>query len=173
MKYKIIDNLLSRDELLEIQKHMLGPWIPWAYNSFTVKADDPVQDTLNNYQFTHTFYRNFQITSDYLKLLDPILEKINPSALVRIKANLIPCTEKIIEHEYHYDHEHYNGKVAVFYVNTNNGYTILDDGSKIESIENRLLIFDGNVFHSGSTCTDQKVRCLINFMFYPWTNATL
>jgi hypothetical protein len=171
MNYKIIDNFLLPEEFNYLkEKMLLTPAIPWSYAPYVT-----LPDTGNPYdfQFTHTFYRDGSPTSDLIGIMDSILRKLNPSALVRIKANLQTRTDKIHTHEYHYDHEHFDGKIAIFYVNTNNGHTIFKDGTEIESIENRLVIFDGNTFHTGTTCTDQKVRCVINFMFYQWTNSNL
>jgi hypothetical protein len=57
-------------------------------------------------------------------------------------------------------------KTAIFYLNTNDGYTIFEkDGEKIDSLENRMLIFDSSERHSGTNCTDQKYRAVINFNF--------
>lgn len=173
MKYKIIDNFLPQEAFLEVQRNMLGPHIPWAYNSFIVKDGSTAVEELHNYQFTHTFYKLHNATTDWINVIAPVLDKIQPSALVRIKANLMPRTDIHVLHEYHYDHDYFDGKIALFYVNTNDGYTIFEDGTKIESVENRLLIFNGDILHTGTTCTDQKVRCVINFMFYKWTNSTL
>jgi hypothetical protein len=152
---------------------MLGPDIAWAYNSFVAKPDSELRNDPYDFQFTHTFYNKNNPISGWIELVDPILEIIKPSAIVRIKANLQTRTEKITTHQYHYDHDYFDGKIAIFYVNTNDGYTIFDDGTKIESIENRLVIFNGNILHTGTTCTDQKTRCLINFMFYQWTNSDI
>jgi hypothetical protein len=172
MKYKIIDNFLSQDEFVNIKEDMLGSFIPWAYNPYIVTSDDKSMSHYN-YQFTHTFYRGGRPSSDRLDILKPILELINPSAIVRVKANLITRTENQVVHGFHLDHPNFDGKIAIFYINTNDGYTILDDGTKIESIENRLLILDPKILHAGTTCTDQQVRCLINFMYYSWTNSDL
>ena len=173
MHYKIIDNFLPEEQFSIIKEKMLSPWIEWVYNSF---IDYPVEELSKepyDFQFTHTFYFKGQPRSQWMDLIDPILQKLNPSAIVRIKANLQPRTEKIIMNQYHLDHNNYDGKIAIFYVNTNNGYTLFEDGTKINSIENRLVIFDGNLLHTGTTCTDQKARVVINFMFYQWTNALI
>lgn len=172
MNYKIIDNFLPLPEFNEIKKKMLGSTIEWSYNPFVIT---PTDDTTNFYdfQFTHTFYHKCQPHSHNINLLDPILQILNPSAIVRIKANLQSRTEKIYTHPYHLDHNFFDGKVSIFYVNSNNGYTILEDGTKIDSIENRLLTFDGNILHTGTTCTDQKIRCVINFVYYTWTDSNL
>ena len=55
---------------------------------------------------------------------------------------------------------------AIYYVNTNNGYTEFEDGSRVESIENRLVTFPSYMKHTGTTCTDQKRRIVINFNYY-------
>ena len=54
---------------------------------------------------------------------------------------------------------------AVFYVNTNNGWTEFKNGDKVKSVSNRIVIFDSNLEHSGNACTDQKTRILINFNY--------
>ena len=56
--------------------------------------------------------------------------------------------------------------VAIYYVNSNDGYTEFRDGTKVESIANRLAIFPSTMEHTGSTCTNTKFRCVINFNFY-------
>ena len=51
-------------------------------------------------------------------------------------------------------------------MNTCNGFTILDDGTKIDSIENRALLFDPSKLHHSTTCTDEKVRIniILNYL---------
>lgn len=173
MNYIVIDNFLNTQDFEKIKEHMLSPWVEWAYNSFVAMPDHELRNDPYDFQFTHTFYFKGQPRSQWLEVIDPILQKLNPSALVRIKANLQPRTPNIITHQYHYDHDNFDGKIGIFYINNNDGYTIFEDGTKIESVENRMLIFDGNILHTGTTCTNQKVRCLINFMFYQWTNEKL
>ena len=41
----------------------------------------------------------------------------------------------------------------------------MEDGTKIDSVENRLLIFDGIRFHNSSSTTNAKGRYNINFNF--------
>ena len=49
------------------------------------------------------------------------------------------------------------------YINTNNGYTLFKSGEKIDSVANRLLIFDGLKEHSTVVQTDTPARYIINF----------
>jgi len=39
-----------------------------------------------------------------------------------------------------------------------NGYIIFEDGTKIESVKDRLLTFNGSEIHASSTCTDEARR---------------
>ena len=41
----------------------------------------------------------------------------------------------------------------------------LEDGTKIKSVANRMLVMSGAVKHTGSTCTDEKCRVVINFNY--------
>ena len=50
-------------------------------------------------------------------------------------------------------------------MNDNNGYTLFEDGTKVESKENRVVIFDSQMRHAGIPCTDEKRRVVINFNF--------
>ena len=56
-------------------------------------------------------------------------------------------------------------KTAIFYLNTNNGYTLFDKGDKIPSLENRVVEFDSNLKHCAVDHTDTKYRIVINFNY--------
>ena len=60
---------------------------------------------------------------------------------------------------------HKNIKSAIYYVNSNNGYTKFKNGKKILSKQNKLIIFDNDQPHTGSTCTDERIRVVINFNY--------
>ena len=54
-----------------------------------------------------------------------------------------------------------------FYINTNNGYTLFEkDGSKVQSVANRLCTFPSSVRHSSTTQTDVTQRVVINFNYF-------
>ena len=56
---------------------------------------------------------------------------------------------------------------AIYFVNSNNGYTYFktDELIQVENIKNRLVIFPNGLLHSGTTCTDAKARVVINFNY--------
>jgi hypothetical protein len=173
MSYEIIDNFLDIEDFKELQAVMLGNDFPWFYSNQKTYIDPSLKsEGINkdfNFQFTHFFYRDHSPQSQYWQTLKKFTEKLNPLSYTRVKANLTTRTTEIIEYGYHKDYvEDPPGlKTAVFYINTNNGKTIFKDGPVVDSIENRLLVFDSNMIHAGTSSTDQNSRVLININFFP------
>jgi hypothetical protein len=166
MDYTVIDNFLDTDTFLNVKDSIYGSTFPWFHNEHVIYPPLDEADTWS-WQLTHMFYYKVPV-SDRLHLLEPILLKLNPSAILRIKANLTPRADKIIQHGFHVDISHFKGKTAIYYINTTNGYTVFENGTKIESVENRMVIFDSTIKHTGTTCTDSRNRCVINFNYYEW-----
>ena len=50
-------------------------------------------------------------------------------------------------------------------MNTNNGYTEFENGTTVESEENRMVVFPAEMKHRGTSCTDKKIRVVINFNY--------
>ena len=55
-------------------------------------------------------------------------------------------------------------KTAIYYVNTNNGYTVFKN-KKIKSEANKIIIFNGNTKHKVKYQTDRDTRIVINFLY--------
>jgi hypothetical protein len=122
--------------------------------------------TENNYYLIHLLYWKNKPNSVHYDLILPILEKISPFAINRIKVNFYPVTPTIEKHPFHFD-SHYSHKGCIFYLNTNNGKTIFETGEEIDSIENRMLFFDPTKKHASTTCTDDCIgRFNINFNYW-------
>ena len=168
MTYKIIDNFLTDEEFETIRENVIvSGGFPW-YTGIGVAKDN----ANDGCYFTHVFYNNFGVTSNHFVLLEPILNRINPIALIRIKANFYPTTPKIVYHGYHVDILDYEDnpvscKGCLFYLNSNDGKTIFENGDEIESVANRALIFDSSMMHQSTTCTDDVMgRFNINFNYF-------
>jgi len=161
LECNVFDNFLSDDEFKLIQKNIFNENFPWYFSECKIPSDDYNK---YNFQFVHMFYYDYSIQSNYFNLLTPLINKLKPKSLIKIKSNLLGCTDKIIEFNKHTDVT-FKCKTAVFYINTNNGYTRLSD-EKIQSIENRICIFDSLIPHTGSTCTDVSTRCVININYF-------
>ena len=159
MSYQIIDNFLDIKDFLKIKEVMLSSNFEWFYNDFVSKKK--LED---GFYFFHNFYNN-NVFSSKINLIQPILSKIKPKSIIRIKGNFYPKTEKIIEHGSHIDYniEH---KAFLFYLNNNDGFTRLHDGTIVKSVENRGLFFNAHVEHNSSTCTNQNGRININFNYF-------
>jgi hypothetical protein len=156
---KIINNALQKEDFVKIKNILEGEEFNWYYcNGVSTKAD-------NNFQFVHTFYNGLNVCSDFYPLLFPIIKILNPVSILRIKSNLITKQNIIIEHGMHVDNNYKYGKTAIYYVNTNNGYTKFLNGEKVMSEENKLIIFNTKEQHSGTTCTDSPARIVINFNY--------
>ena len=164
---KIEDNFLDQEKFDELQIFMMGERLDWHYQ----KTID-IEEVVGRYQFIHMFYYTPTPRSGYFEKLNPILNKINPVSLFRIKANLLTKTPTIVENTFHVDILGVSEEklkqltTSIFYINTNNGYTKFEDGTKVESVANRMLTFPTNMKHSGTACTDQKYRIIINFNYF-------
>ena len=158
---KIIDNVLEKEQFKDIQSLVLSLHFPWFYSS-TVTNE---KEKSNSFYFIHLFYGDYNKNSEYFNLLRPVLEFLKPNAIIRIKGNLYPNMGKKVQSPFHrdFEYEHMN---AIFYLNNNNGPTVFKTGEKIESVENRLIIFNSNKDHASTYCTDKKVRLNINFNYF-------
>ena len=162
-KYKIIDNFLEYNDFIFLKSQIENNMFPWYYSGVLQNTAQSKIDAKYNFQFVHIFYREKTQNSSQFALLDNLIEKIQPKCLLKVKANLNPISDKIVEHGYHVDF--LNVTTCVFYVNTNNGYTKFKDGTVINSVENRAVFFDSNLLHTGTTVTDQPYRIVLNINF--------
>ena len=54
---------------------------------------------------------------------------------------------------------------AIFYLNTNNGYTEFEGENRIDCVENRLVMFPAKTRHRAIGQTDVIQRIVLNFNF--------
>ena len=162
MKYEVIDNFLPQEDFNRLAD-ILHQQMPFYYQ----KEINTEHKDSNDFYMTHmlfnieydpchsTFYKDYKI----------ILDKLKIKSLMRMKINLYPRTENIEVHDQHYDYD-YEHKGCLFSFNTCNGGTILEDGTKIDSVANRALLFDPSKLHSSTSCTDDKVRLNMNINYF-------
>ena len=159
----VIDNFLPDHVHNRIESNLLGPQFPWNFNTATVYGSDC---GLEDFQFVHDFYAPISgPVSNYYSLIDSIIDLLGVKYLVRVKANLNTNTHTLFEREFHRDVD-LDCKTAIYYVNTNDGYTRFEDGTKIESVANRIAVFESNLKHCGTTCTNTKSRVVINLNYF-------
>jgi len=159
--YQVIDNFLDKENFLKIKNLLESSNFPWYYQH-VINHNHSKKD-LNCY-FTHLLYTLETGFSHSFNVVKPIINKLKIKSLIRIKANLYPRTLKIEKHKKHIDYNFLH-KAAIYYINTNNGKTILND-TEIDSVENRLLIFKAHLPHSSTSTTNFKTRININFNYF-------
>ena len=169
MKYKVIDNFLDEeyfDSLVTLitDKEKTGNRImPWFFHSRI--ADINKESDSNLFYMAHMFYDGNAPMSQYYEKLIPLLLKLEVRrCLMRIKANLYPNTEILHEHPMHTDYE-FSHSAAILSLNTCDGYTKLKDGTKIDSVANRILFLDPSEEHCSTTTTNVPARINININY--------
>ena len=154
---QIYDNYLSDDEFNNLSE-IMNAHFPWyAFNGVVTPNDGQPA-------FTHTFY-TVGCTQQYYNLVMPIIEKINPLALIRVKGNCVPKTTTNTHQGMHIDIEGTFAErlTGIFYMNTCNGYTNFENAPPVESVANRFVVFAGSMKHESVTQTDTPFRYVINF----------
>ena len=159
---EVVDDFLSEHSFLRLEKVLMGDDFPWFYNPGIIK----VEGDRGRFMFTHQLHDNRHGSSFFFPLVEPLLERLKVKhSLWRVKANL---TTKTIFHRggnWHTDIPDEKVNTAIFYVNTNNGYTEFKKGGKVKSVANRMIIFDGDKIHTGVSCTNKRTRVVINFNY--------
>jgi hypothetical protein len=163
MNYKEIYNFLSKKEFNKTKNFLTSSTMPWYYNKHQVYQKKDFS------QFTHRFYFNDKVETwpEIYDTVSLIINKLKPDKLLRVKANLIINRGKNIAGDFHVDSNEPDLKIAIYYVNTNNGYTLLDPKHKIKinCEENKLLVFDGKILHSAVSQTDEDQRIVFNINY--------
>ena len=168
---KVFDNFLPSESFHFVQTQLLSPGWPWYFQDQVDYASE--SSDLEKSQFCYQLYRNHSWHGAGESIVSPFLPHLKPLTLVRVKANLQVRTETRKQNSFHVDllnpdHEPYeNLLTAIYYVNSNDGVTVFEDGTEIESVENRMIVFPSRTKHTGTTCTNAKRRVVINFNYFP------
>ena len=173
----IYDTFLPIDQWKQMYNLILEVGaFPWKYNKRKVGMG---KDSLGNYQFTHLLYSFHSMrgeaahtTSPQIDVVKPILDRVKFLALHKVKANLEPLKQERHFSTWHTDVIGEGNKpcntmtTAIYYVNTCDGYTEFEDGTKVDCVANRLAVFPGNLKHRGVSQQDTKVKCVINLNYF-------
>ena len=157
---KIIKNFLEEKDYKNIKETIFSDSFPWYFYEQSV-TNIPIS------QFVHTVFWKQKISSNAYNLLDPILNKLNPLTLLKIKVNLNYKTETVIETGEHTDIDNKNFLSAVFFLNNCDGYCRIKD-KKVYSENNKIVIFNSNEKHTGTTTSNSSRRIVINIIYLPY-----
>lgn len=161
---KITDGFLDSGAFLAMRKALLDPDFPLK-RSQIIKNPGPDIDPDANLQYVHGFFLRkpgILHVSDRFEVIRPAVERLGPELLLRVKLNLTRRQATHVEYGLHVDTSHPGASTAILYLNTNNGYTVFEDGTRVESVANRLVLFDATRRHTGASCTDVDYRLVLN-----------
>ena len=182
------DDFLTNIEFGQLREQFFFGGIPWFYNENKVSGKE--SENINNYQFTHVFYEmnsehRVWTRSDKFVILAPFLSRMEIVGIFRIKANLEPLkvgldtwhgedgtVNEVVNgvdryySQFHNDYDCDNMTTGIFYMNTCDGYTEFEDGSKVECRANRFITFPSSLKHRGVSQLDSRFKCVINFNYF-------
>ena len=169
---KIIDNFLSEEEFCIIKEFVYDKDLQWKHGKM-LPSEIIVCEEKENYQDCYILYSNGNYNPRELSIIMPVLKKLQAEVLLKAKINRTTSRNKRMLVGWHTDctKDHWaykEGKVpktAIFYINTNDGSTIIDD-QNVNCVENRIVIFDSEIKHSGITCNKSENKILININYY-------
>jgi hypothetical protein len=183
----IIDDVVDKETQDVIEKTIFSPETQWTFGRTVFSHSDPaLNEEARKYamNFTKSLSRlhdNFSVNN--LKFYIQPLETLDVKSILssRIQLQLPVITDKL------YGMPHVDGvrdfqyKAAVYYVNDSDGDTVffkettedihpdnitseLTIYKTVSPKKGRLVIFDGNVYHSSGK-PKHDVRCIINYNF--------
>ena len=167
IKISIIDNFLAKEEFVSLARYLSDEEVPWHFSRFMVHPEE-----VSPGGFYHKVYQaNVPCSPIFTSHFLPILEQLNVVVLIRLRINLNLRLPEPYVFQFHTDVDDFSKDLitqvttSILYINTNNGYTELEDGTKIESVANKLVSFPSNTKHRIVTQTDKQTRILINFNY--------
>ena len=176
--FEIIDNLLTESYLRDLQNYFLSQECEWNYNS-TLTNDDSFSKH-GSVGFVIKLHWNQMFLESYSAMMcralilsarDKVTEITKTQHLVvRARADMTLYNPEKYVHEIHVDYP-YEHTTAIFYLNSSDGNTLLYDRegkellAEVEPVENRLLVFDGLMKHTGHSPAEHKSRVLLNMNF--------
>jgi hypothetical protein len=171
--YEIIDDFLEKEDFDVITSTFFPEDLnnpnnfSWTHQKGIVRDPEikPTGYEEHDWIYVHPLYSSdngLKFDRHYF-IIKPILKKLNIKKLFDIRANLLVPTQEHIYHEFHTDRS-VSHRVALFYVTTSNGFTVLKDTTEVQCVENSMLLFDGDIEHHSVTSTDIP-RCVININY--------
>ncbi len=186
-KIEIFDNFIPEYNQMIVGGILSNSHFPWYYNKNTIRyAENSVNfnkkylkwwqrkfSMRNRPQFTHTFYKNNEIKSDYFNTIKEsfvdFIPEFKTHNLDRIKANLTyPHKNESILMP-HLDLAGKDGVIYLYYVEDSDGPTIVFDEhrnmQKIHPKKGRVLKMSALTYHSGNVPKKYERRTVINIVF--------
>lgn len=160
----------------ELSEGVLSKNTPWYFSGV---AHDTEEDNAYKTQggFSHGVYNDIDgvlspslYSACYFALLSALsANDISISKLLRIRLGLNTRTDVPVVNGSHIDDDR-GHTVALLYLNTTDGNTLLygSNGKVLTEVtpeKNKMVVFDGSIYHSSQTPTVSPRRVTINYNF--------
>jgi hypothetical protein len=166
-KIWVFDDFLPLKIFDSIKSAVYARDFPWYYADAINGPDVQVEaGTLTDFQFIHIVHDDHGFMSHHTHLFKPVFERLNLLALIRAKLNLNTVWGENTPSGFHKD----LGQPAlsgILYLNDNDGLTVFQNGRSVEPKENRFLVFDSRLMHSGTKPTNSKRRIILSLIWIP------
>ena len=171
---KIIDDFLQEDKFKRVQDMFNHEETSWFYTPGISDDDSSAKfssnNPLDNFMFAHMIYAEYLPRSNAFQELNDILIPaltneigMDFNAMTRMKANLYPRTQEVNIHPWHKDTSTQPLlRGALLMLNTCDGYTGFIDGTKVDSVANRMVLFDATEKHHSTSTSNASVRLTLN-----------
>jgi hypothetical protein len=166
--YKIKENFISDSLYKELKNFLYGDKVSWFYRE---KETDNMNKDFTFGYFTFCWYNNGQPDHPlFFSQILPILDKLNCKAPIQVRANLtfnrnVTCSGS----GWHVDNSYKNSFTSIIYFTTSNATTLLKINDKIisvNSLENRLLLFNSCIEHKVVYGDDTNKRIIMNLNYF-------
>jgi hypothetical protein len=167
----IIDNFLDEKSMKQVED---------AFDDFNFMwflRKEQVLGQKDGFYFAHKLFTFLeplpQVSMFYKQIISPFRQKIKWISLISATCNLLTVRSTPIQSTFHKDWpDHPAVTTSIFYVNTNNGHTEMEDGTKIPSVKNRFAEI-GHNSHRSVSQTDTDTRIVINLNYIKPTERSI
>ena len=154
-----------------LKEILTGDEFQWYYNN-NISYHQEDKPSLGLYGFSHWFKhpnKEGWTTSKWTDLFSPVFYKtqsfIQGKKILRARADMVTYQPKQIVYDQHTDFE-FENMATILYMNETDGDTIFyKDGVEVNRYspqQNTLVIFPGNIMHTGSSPVKHNQRILLN-----------
>ena len=162
---QVIDNFLDEEYFQYLYDKITDQMnFGWQFQTQVATHDQAEELSLHHYYFVHSLYYDYKIESEHYEDFHHLFRELKVQFLHRARCLLFVNQGVQHIHDRHIDTP-CTSNTALIYMNTNDGFTEFEDGERVDSVKNRLLVFDGSVLHSSSTPTNTKDRMLLSVTY--------
>jgi len=167
----IIDNFLPEKEHSKIYEDVITK-SAWKFTSRNKPVEGQNFTDFDESQFVNGSFMCRDIVNKTPGIInkqffsyEPLIRELKCDLLLRIKSNIYSVNpESTHSSRWHVDFSEYNGAgmTSIYYLNTCNGKTEFKNGTSVDSVKNRMVIFPNEFVHGGVRQNDTMYRFLVN-----------